>query len=38
LFDARATVVLPAGTDIEAVRAELEVLADRLMVDIELND
>ena len=38
LFDARATVVLPPGTDIESVRTELEVLADRLMVDIELND
>jgi glycine cleavage system regulatory protein len=38
LFDARATVVLPAGVDIESVRAELEVLADRLMVDIEFTD
>ena len=38
LFEARAVVALPAGVPIEDVRAQLEELADRLMVDLELND
>jgi glycine cleavage system regulatory protein len=38
LFEATATVVLPATLGIDAVRNELEALADRLMVDIELTD
>lgn len=38
LFEATATVVLPAGVAIEAVQAQLEELAGHLMVDIELTD
>ena len=37
LFQATATVALPASVDIETIRTELEALADRLMVDIELE-
>jgi glycine cleavage system regulatory protein len=36
LFEATAAVVLPAGVTIEAVRDQLEALADRLMVDIDV--
>jgi glycine cleavage system regulatory protein len=38
LFEATATVVLPPTLGVDAVRDQLEALADRLMVDIELND
>lgn len=38
LFQATATVVLPASVDIETIRTRLEALADRLMVDIDLDD
>jgi len=37
LFEATAAVVLPAGLTIDAVRDQLEALADHLMVDIELS-
>jgi glycine cleavage system regulatory protein len=37
LFEATAAVVLPPGLTIEEVRDRLEALADRLMVDIDLN-
>ena len=37
LFQATATVALPASVDIETIRTELEALADRLMVDIEVE-
>jgi glycine cleavage system regulatory protein len=37
LFEATAAVVLPSGLTIDTVRDQLEALADRLMVDIELN-
>ncbi|MEI8239097.1 MAG: ACT domain-containing protein [Actinomycetota bacterium] len=37
LFEATAAVVLPGGVTIESVRSQLEALADRLMVDIELS-
>jgi glycine cleavage system regulatory protein len=36
LFEATAAVVLPVGVTIEAVRDQLEALADRLMVDIDV--
>ncbi len=36
LFEATAAVVLPTGVTIEAVRDQLEALADRLMVDIDV--
>jgi glycine cleavage system regulatory protein len=36
LFEATAAVVLPPGVTIEAVRDQLEALADRLMVDIDV--
>lgn len=38
LFEATATVVLPAGQEAGAVRDRLEAIAGRLMVDIELSD
>jgi glycine cleavage system regulatory protein len=38
LFEANATVMLPASVPIDAVRTQLEALAGRLMVDIELSD
>jgi len=38
LFQATITVALPGSVDIETIRTELEALADRLMVDIELED
>ena len=38
LFEATVTVVLPPSLGIEAVRTELEALADHLMVDIEFTD
>lgn len=38
LFEARAAVVLPAAVDIADVRARLEALADRLMVDLAIDD
>lgn len=37
LFQATATVALPASVDIESIRTELEALADRLMVDIDVE-
>jgi glycine cleavage system regulatory protein len=37
LFEARAELELPAGTDIEVLRAALEDLASELMVDIDLG-
>ena len=38
LFQATATVALPASVGIETIRTKLEALADRLMVDIDLED
>ncbi len=38
MFEATATVVLPPSIGVESVRGQLEALADRLMVDIELTD
>lgn len=38
LFEASATVNLPEGLEVEAVRAALEPIADELMVDLELTD
>ena len=38
LFQATVTVALPGSVGIETIRTELEALADRLMVDIELED
>ena len=38
LFRARARMRMPAGTSIEPLRAELEDLANELMVDIALQD
>ena len=38
LFEARAVVALPASVRIDDVHIQLEELADRLMVDLELND
>ncbi len=38
MFEATATVVLPPSVSITSVRAQLEALADRLMVDIELTN
>ena len=37
LFQARATVFLPATTSVGAVRADLEKIADDLMVDFRLK-
>ena len=38
LFQATATVALPASVGIETIRTKLEALADRLMVDIDFED
>ncbi|MFZ4720031.1 MAG: glycine cleavage system protein R [Ilumatobacteraceae bacterium] len=38
MFEATAAVVLPDGLTIGTVRDQLEALADRLMVDIDLTD
>ena len=38
LFQATVTVALPGSVGIETIRTELEALADRLMVDIALDD
>jgi glycine cleavage system regulatory protein len=38
LFEATAAVLLPAEVSIDQVRQQLEALADRLMVDIDLTD
>ena len=38
LFQATATVALPASVGIETIRTELEALADHLMVDIDVED
>src|SRR3954469_12967651 len=38
LFEARAVLEAPSGTDTEERRATLEALADELMVDIRLSD
>jgi len=38
LFQATATVALPESVGIETIRTKLEALADRLMVDIDLED
>ena len=38
MFECTAAVVLPPGVTIDAVRDQLEALADRLMVDIDLTD
>lgn len=38
LFEARAVLEAPPGTDTEALRALLERLADELMVEIRLSD
>ncbi len=38
LFEARARLRVPAGTDLEALRAALEHIADELLVELELND
>ncbi len=37
LFQARATVLIPTGTDLHAVRANLEKIAGDLMVDLKLT-
>ncbi len=37
LFEATAELELPAGVDVEALRAALEELANELMVDIDLD-
>lgn len=37
LFEATATVTLPREVDVDALRASIEALADRLMVDIALS-
>lgn len=37
LFEATATVVLPAGVEIDTLRDRLEAIAGRLMVDIDLS-
>ncbi|HNJ98877.1 MAG TPA: ACT domain-containing protein, partial [Ilumatobacteraceae bacterium] len=37
LFEATAAVVLPRDVSIDDVRDQLEALADRLMVDIDLS-
>lgn len=37
LFEASAVLELPAGTDLAAVQAALEALANELMVDIDLS-
>jgi len=38
MFEATAAVVLPPGLSIETVRDQLEALADRLMVGLDLTD
>lgn len=38
LFEARARLRVPPGSDLEALRAALEHIADELLVDLELND
>jgi glycine cleavage system regulatory protein len=38
MFEAAATVVLPAGVTVHEVRDQLEALATHLMVDIEVDD
>ena len=38
LFEARAVLRAPAGSDTDALRAVLEDLADELMVEIRLSD
>ncbi len=38
LFRARAALVAPAGVALDAVRDDLEALANELMVDLEFND
>lgn len=38
LFEASATVSLPDGLEVDAVRAALEPIADELMVDLELAE
>lgn len=37
LFIARASLLVPADSDTEALKAEIEQLADELMVDIDLK-
>jgi len=37
LFRARASLVLPEGADVEALRADLERLANELMVDLDVD-
>lgn len=38
LFEAESVVSVPAGLEIEVVRAALEPIADELMVDLELDE
>ena len=38
LFEARAVLSAPSGSDTDALRAVLEALADELMVEIRLSD
>lgn len=38
LFHAQASLLLPAGADLEALRTDLEEIADELMVDLHLDD
>ncbi|WP_028652237.1 glycine cleavage system protein R [Nocardioides halotolerans] len=38
LFEARAVLSAPAGSDTDALRTALEALADELMVEIRLSD
>jgi glycine cleavage system regulatory protein len=37
LFHARAALALPEGADLEALRADLEQLANELMVDLQID-
>ncbi|MFC0673351.1 glycine cleavage system protein R [Brachybacterium hainanense] len=38
LFEAEALVTVPAGLEVEVVRAALEPIADELMVDLDLDE
>ncbi len=38
LFEATAALTVPDGVDLDVVRADLETLADELMVDLQLDD
>ena len=38
LFEARAVLSAPLGSDVDGLRAVLEALADELMVELRLSD